>query len=69
MSVTALTIRAVRAKHLIRAKGIEPSTSGRNGGPMCDKDPDTVHTEESDLPEGLSRESGPLDKSTGQGNE
>jgi hypothetical protein len=29
-------------------------------------DPDTVHTEESDLPEGLSRERmGPLDKNTG----
>jgi len=33
-------------------------------------DPRTVHTEESDLPEGLSRERmGPLDKNTGQGDE
>jgi hypothetical protein len=31
-------------------------------------DADTVHTEESDLPEGLSRERmGPLDKNTGRG--
>ena len=33
-------------------------------------DADTVHTEESDLPEGLSRERmGPLDKNTGRGDE
>jgi hypothetical protein len=29
--VAALTIRAVRAKHRIQAKGSEPSTSARNG--------------------------------------
>ena len=33
-------------------------------------DADTIHTEESDLPEGLSRERmGPLDKNTGRGDE
>jgi hypothetical protein len=33
-------------------------------------DPDTVHAEESDLPEGLSRErTGPVDKNTGRGDE
>jgi hypothetical protein len=33
-------------------------------------DADTVHTEESDVPEGLSRERmGPLDKNTGRGDE
>jgi hypothetical protein len=38
----------------------------RQGGP----DADTVHTDESDLPEGLSRERmGPLDKKTGRGDQ
>ena len=35
--VAALTIRAVRAKHRIQAKGSEPSTSARNGVPMYDR--------------------------------
>jgi hypothetical protein len=34
MYVAALTIRAVRAKHLIQAKGSEPSTSAPNGVQM-----------------------------------
>jgi hypothetical protein len=37
MYVAALTIRAVRAEHLIHAKGIEPSISAPNGVPMYDR--------------------------------
>src|SRR4051794_16960512 len=37
MYVAALTIKPVRGEHLIRAKGIEPSISARNGAPMYDR--------------------------------
>jgi hypothetical protein len=37
MYVAALTIRAVRAEHLIQAKGIERSISARNGVLMSDR--------------------------------
>jgi hypothetical protein len=66
------TIRVVRAKHLIQAKQRTEHQRAQWGADVRQgvPDADTIHTEESDLPEGLSRERmGPLDKNTGRGDE
>jgi len=69
--VAALTISPSKAPHPSEGQRTEHQRAQwgadvRQGVP----DADTVHTEESDLPEGLSRgRIGPLDKNIGRGDE
>ena len=64
MHVAALTIRAVRAKHRIQAKGSEPSTSARNGvlmyGRACQMPTRSMRRKSGGAPGLVSREKGPL---------
>ena len=72
MYVAVLTIRAVQAKHLIQAKGSEPSTSARNGvqmyGRACQMPTRSIQRRRT-CPRACLARMGPLDKNTGRGDE